>query len=207
MTDERISQFTILPGGGGEDEVMALISPEARNNVRRASRRGVSVELDNDAMAEVWRIHEESLRALGAPVRSRSFFEAIPAHLRPGEGFDIWTARVDGEAVAALLVVRFNGVSEYFASGTRSGHRRENPHAAVVFAALVHETRRGARIWNWGGTRYGWDGVFHFKRKWGSGERRYRYFVHVNDRSLLDSTPEELVERFPRFYVLPFSRL
>lgn len=207
MTDERISQFTVLAGIGGEDEVMALISAEARSNVRRAARRGVSVELDNDAMAEVWRIHADNMEALGAPARSRRFFEAIQTRLRPGDGFDIWVARVSGMVAAALLVVRFNGVSEYFTSGTRSGYRGHNPHAALVFAALVHETRNGARIWNWGGTHHGMDGVLHFKRKWGSREGRYRYFIHVNERSLLEATQTELLERFPGFYILPFSAL
>jgi Acetyltransferase (GNAT) domain len=207
LTDERISQFTLLPRGGAEEEVMALISGEARNNVRRSSRRGVSVELDNSALGEVHRIHAETMARLGAPPKSRRFFESIPRHLRPDEGFDIWVARVGGEVAAALLVIRFNGVSEYFASGTRSGFRSHNPHPALVFAALVHETRRGARIWNWGGTRHGMDGVFHFKRKWGSRQGRYRYFVHLNDRSLRRTKPSELLARFPNFYVLPFFAL
>jgi hypothetical protein len=208
LIDERISQFTVLSGKRGEDEVMAMISAEARNNVRRARRRGVSVELDSAAMPEVWRIHRENMRALEAPERSRRFFQALALHLRAGEGYDIWTARIDGEVAAALLVVRFNGVSEYFTSGTRLEYRWQNPHAALLIAALAHEAERGARIWNWGGTHLrGMDGVFHFKRKWGSREGRYRYFVQLNDRSLLDSTPAELVERFPGFYVLPFRAL
>lgn len=207
LTDERISQFTVVDGITDETAVLGLISAEARNNVRRAVRRGVSVERDNDAIAEVWRIHQENMEALGAPARSRRFFEAIPSRLHRGEGFDIWIARVDGEVAAALLVVRFNGVSEYFSSGTRIEHRWRNPHAALIFAALVHETRTGARIWNWGGTHHGMDGVFHFKSKWGSREQRYRYFVHVNNQGLLEATPDELVERFPGFYVVPFSAL
>jgi hypothetical protein len=207
LTDERFTQFTMLPAGGGEPEVMELISPEARGNVRRASRRGVSVELDNDAMSSVHRIHVETMERFGAPPKSWRFFGAIPGELRAGEDFDIWIARVDGELAAALLVIRFNGVSEYFASGTRDGFRGHDPHAALVFAAMVHEARGGARIWNWGGTRDGMDGVFHFKRKWGSRVGRYRYFVHVNDRSLQDASPEELVARFPGFYVIPFAAL
>jgi hypothetical protein len=207
MTDERISQFTVLPVRGGEDEVMKLISAEARNNVRRAMRRGVSVERDNGAMGDVHRIHEQTMKTLDAPPKSRRFFEAIAERLRPGEDFDIWIARIRGEVAAALLVVRFNGVAEYFASGTLARYRPHNPHAAVVFAALVHETRNGARVWNWGGTRHGMDGVFHFKSKWGSSESRYRYFVRVNDMSLLEATPGELLDRFPSFYVLPFYAL
>jgi hypothetical protein len=207
FTDERISQFTPLPAGGGEDEVLAMISSEARNNVRRAARRGVSIVRDSAALADVHRLHQENMAALGAPPKSRSFFESIPDHLRPGEGFDIWTATVGGELAAALLVTRFNGVSEYFASATRPRYRRHNPHPALIFTALVHETRRGARIWNWGGTRHGMDGVFHFKRKWGSRRRGYRYFVRVNDASLLHLAPEELMARFPNFYVVPFDSL
>ena len=207
LIDQRFTQFTVLPAGGGERDVLALISPEARGNVRRATRRGVSVALDNDAMAAVHQVHVETMDRFGAPPKSRRFFEAIPGELRAGEDFDIWTARVDGDLAAALLVIRFNGVSEYFASGTRQGLRGYDPHAALVFAAMVHETRRGARIWNWGGTRDGMDGVFHFKSKWGSRAGRYRYFVHVNDRSLRDAAPEELVARFPGFYVIPFASL
>jgi lipid II:glycine glycyltransferase (peptidoglycan interpeptide bridge formation enzyme) len=207
LTDERISQFTLLPPGGGEEEVLTLISPEARNNVRKARRHGVSIERENDALEEVRRIHEEVMEAHSAPPKSRRFFEAIPTHLRAGEDFDIWVARVDGEVVAALLVIRFNGVSEYFTSGTKTGFRSHDPHPALVFTALVDETRSGARIWNWGGTREGMDGVLHFKRKWGSLAGRYRYFVRVNDQSLLDASPAELMARFPGFYVVPFAAL
>ena len=207
LTDERFSQFTLLPAGGGEPEVMALISSEARNNVRRAARRGVEIELDGSALPEVHRVHEQVMAGFGARPKSRRFFEAIGERLRPGEGFDVWIAHVEGEVAAALLVVRFAGVSEYLASGTLDGFRRHNPHPALVFAAMVEETRRGARIWNWGGTRDGMEGVFHFKRKWGSLAGRYRYFVRVNDRSLFDASPEELVTRFPGFYVVPFAAL
>jgi hypothetical protein len=207
LTDERISQITVLADRRSEAEVAALISPEAKGNLRKAARRGVTVEIDNGAMEAVWRIHRETMAALGAPAKSRAFFAAIATRLCPGEDFDIWIARVGGEVAAALLVVRFNGVSEYFTSGTHIPYRRHNPHAAIVFAAMVHEARRGARMWNWGGTRHGMDGVFRFKRKWGSREGRYRYFVQVNDDSLLDARPEELVERFPGFYVVPFGAL
>jgi hypothetical protein len=207
ITDERIIHFTALPSGGGEDEVMALISSEARNNVRRAARRGVNIARDNGAIGEVHRIHAEVMETLGAPPKSQGFFEAIAARLRPGEEFNVWLARVADEVAAALLVIRFNGVSEYFASGTRPSFRSHHPHPALVFTAMADEARSGARLWNWGGTRHGMTGVSHFKSKWGSQQGRYRYFVHVNDQSLRDSAAYELLSRFPGFYVLPFAAL
>lgn len=207
LTDERISQFTVLPAGGGEDELMARISREARNNVRRARRRGVSVGRASAAVAEVARINRANMEALGVPAKSKRLFSSIPGRFPPGEGSDVWLARVDGEVVAALLLLRFNGVAEYFASGTRPEFRRHDPHSALVFEAMAAEAARGTRIWNWGGTQDGMTGVFNYKRKWGTSQGRYRYHVHVNDRSLLGATPAELLERFPGFYVLPFSAL
>ena len=207
LTDERFTQFVILPARGEGPNVMELISAEARSNVRRAERRGVKVELDNEALPAVQLIHEETMARFGASPRSWRFFSSIPTELRAGEDFDIWVARLEGELAAAMLVIRFNGISEYFASGTRGGFRAQNPHPALVFAALDHEARGGARIWNWGGTRDGMDGVFHFKSKWGSRAGRYRYLVHVNDDALFDASPDQLVERFPGFYVLPFAAL
>jgi hypothetical protein len=205
LTDHRIGQYTVLSGRG--HEAMEWISSEARNNVRRAERRGVTVVVDNSAMTDVIRIHGATMAGLGAPPKSERFFEAIARTLRAGEDFDIWTARVGGRIAAALLVIRFNGVSEYFTSGTLAEFRWNNPHPALVVAALRHELETGARIWNWGGTRLGMDGVFHFKRKWGSLHRPYRYFVQVNDDSLLKATPAELYQRFPNFFVVPFAEL
>ena len=41
----------------------------------------------------------------------------------------------------------------------------------------------------------------------GRRDRRYRYFVKLNDRALLDERPAALTDRFTGFYVVPFSSL
>jgi hypothetical protein len=207
LTDERISQVTPLPSEASEDAIMGVIRSEARRNVRKAKRLGVTVERDEQALDELYRIHAENMEAIGGLAKSERFFEALPRHLRPGEDYDNWLARLDGEVVAALLVLRFNGVVEYFTSGTAHEHRTDNPHAVLLLEALLDSIRRGFRKWNWGGTWTSQTGVYRFKRKWGSEERPYRYFVQLNDRSLTEATPDQLLERFRHFYVLPFSEL
>jgi CelD/BcsL family acetyltransferase involved in cellulose biosynthesis len=207
MTDERISHVTPLAEGAGEEEIMALIASEARRNVRKARRLGVSVERDPDALPELYPIHEENMRAAGGPPKSRKFFEALPRHLRPGREFDFWIARLDGRTIAGLLVLRFGQVAEYFTSGTEHEHRTVNPHAALLITAMSELAAEGIREWNWGGTQAHQIGVYRFKQKWGAAEGSYRYFVNVNDDGLLDSAPEEIVARFPHFYVVPFSAL
>jgi hypothetical protein len=207
ITEERISQATPLPAGAGEEEILALVDSSARRNVRKADRLGVEVAIDPDALADLHRLHAENMEAIGGRAKQASFFEAIPAHLRAGEEFDLWVARLDGDVISALLVLHFNGVSEYFTPATAHEHRSDQPLAAILVRAMSDSARRGRRLWNWGGTWGTQDGVYRFKRKWGAVDRRYLYFIQLNDRALLESSPEELLERFPHFYVVPFSAL
>ncbi len=147
------------------------------------------------------------MSAMGGLAKSQEFFASIPSHLRAGEDFDVWVARADGSIVAGLLVLYGNSVAEYFTPAVEHDHRSGQPMALILLRAMVDAAERGCSAWNWGGTWTSQDGVFRFKRKWGAQESRYRYFVKVNDGELLDSTPEELQERFPHFYVAPYSAL
>jgi lipid II:glycine glycyltransferase (peptidoglycan interpeptide bridge formation enzyme) len=147
------------------------------------------------------------MSAIGGLAKSRDFFSAVTRHLRAGEDFELWVARAHGETIAGLLVLHFNQVTEYFTPATQHQHRTDQPLALILVKAMVNAAKRGSRFWNWGGTWTSQDGVYRFKRKWGAEDRRYRYFVRINDRSVLEATPEELLDRFPHFYVVPFSAL
>ena len=207
LTDERISQVTTLPAESDDQRILSLVESSARRNARKAERAGMEIEVDPSAWAELHEIHRDNMSAIGGLAKSRDFFEAVTRHLRAGEDFEIWVARSQGETIAGLLVLHFNRVTEYFTPATRHEHRSEQPLALILVRAMAAAARRGSRLWNWGGTWSAQDGVYRFKRKWGAEEGRYRYFIRVNDRSLLDASPEELRGRFPHFYVAPFSAL
>jgi hypothetical protein len=207
LIDERISQVTPIPPNAGEDQILKLIDSSARRNVRKAERLGVEVAIDHGALPELHRLHRENMEAIGGVAKDEGFFEAVPRHLRPGEEFDLWVARLGGEVVSALLLLHFNEVTEYFTPATAHEHRSDQPLAAILVRAMSAAAQRGQRLWNWGGTWGTQDGVYRFKRKWGAEEGRYRYFIRLNDRGLLQASPAQLRERFPHFYVVPFSAL
>ena len=207
LTDDRISQFTPLPAGGGRDAVLELAESSARRNVRKAERAGFEVSRDESASTELHRLHEENMVAIGGLAKEKTFFDAVTETLRPREDFELWTARAGGELAAGLLLLRFNGVVEYFTPASAHDYRSEQPLAVILAEAMSAAAERGDRIWNWGGTWNDQDGVFRFKRKWGAEQGDYRYFVKLNDDSLLDASAEELRQRFPHFYVVPFSSL
>jgi Acetyltransferase (GNAT) domain len=207
LTDERIGQVTTLPVEADKAQLLSLVESSARRNVRKAERAGIEIDVDASAWPELHEIHRNNMEAIGGLAKSHAFFQAVTRHLRAGEDFQLWVARSNGETIAGLLVLHFSQVTEYFTPATRHQRRSDQPLALILVRAMIEAAERGSRLWNWGGTWSSQDGVYRFKRKWGADDRPYRYFVRVNAPSVLDSTPEELVERFPHFYVVPFSAL
>jgi CelD/BcsL family acetyltransferase involved in cellulose biosynthesis len=207
-TDERISQVTELPSPPGEEEaLLELIEPSARRNVRKARRTGIAVSTEPAALGAVAEIHRANIEALGGLAKEPAFFAAVPRHFEPGTDFEVYVAELDGAVVGGLLVFFFNGTVEYFTPAVDHDHRSDQPLALLLIEAMAAAARRGFERWNWGGTWTTQDGVARFKRKWGARDGRYRYFVQVNDDSLLDASPDELRARFGHFYVVPFSAL
>ena len=205
LTDERISQVTDLPGD--EDALLGLIESSARRNVRKAQRAGIVATTDVSRLPSVAEIHRDNIEALGGRAKELGFFEEVPRHFEAGNDFEVHVALLDDEVVAGLLVFLFNGTVEYFTPAVHHDHRAEQPLALLLVEAMTAAAQRGCRRWNWGGTWTSQDGVYRFKRKWGARDGRYRYYVQLNDESLLDAAPVELRARFGDFYVVPFSAL
>lgn len=205
LTDERISQVTDLPAD--EEALLELIEASARRNVRKARRTGIVATTDAARLPAVAEIHRANIEALGGRAKELSFFEAVPRHFEAGRDFDVHVALLGDEVVAGLLVFSFNGTVEYFTPAVDHDHRSEQPLALLLVEAMTAAAQRGYKRWNWGGTWTSQDGVHRFKAKWGAHDGHYRYYVQLNDESLLDATPDDLRARFGDFYVVPFSAL
>lgn len=203
--DERLAGFTALPRT--KDELFSVIDGSARANINKAERSGVTTAVDNDAWAFLEQVHLENMAAIGGHAKQRAFFELLPTHFEAGSDYRIYTARVDGELVAALLLLYCGATVEYFTPVTRHEARSLQPMSAILRDAMLDAARNGFRRWNWGGTWSEQDGVGRFKRKWGAEFSTYRYYVQINDAGLRDGPAERLLTDWPGFYVLPFGSL
>lgn len=65
----------------------------------------------------------------------------------------------------------------------------------------------GYNRWNWGGTWITQEGVYNFKKKWGTEDYPYYYYNKIYDKKILEIEKQELLEEFEYFYVIPFSVL
>lgn len=208
FVEERIGQVTWLPAADDAAEaVLALIDGSTRRNIRKAQKSGVSVLVENSAVDSLERIHRENMEEIGGRQKSGKFFMELPINLKVNSEYRIYTARIDNEIVSALLLLYFNDSVEYFMPATLSEFRNSQPMALAIYQAMLDAAARGIACWNWGGTWLSQEGVYRFKKKWGAEDQRYRYYVRVNDKSLLSRSRAELLNAYPDVYVVPFDRL
>lgn len=202
-TDSRVGQFSPLVEDHGA--LMARFHYKTRNMIRKAEKSGVTVAVDNKAIGFLREVHYENLAALGGIPKPAAFFELFPKYFPTDTDYRIYTARIDGEAVAALLLFYFSRTVEYFMPVIRKDFRDQQPMSLLVYTAMCDAANQGYAWWNWGGTWHTQEGVYRFKSRWGTVDRPYTYYVQLNRLGLEQHARQEILDAYPFFYVLPFT--
>jgi lipid II:glycine glycyltransferase (peptidoglycan interpeptide bridge formation enzyme) len=206
--DSRIGQWTSLSAGDADPEtLLARIDSSARRNVKKAEAEGIFVEIDCGQMDRLRQMHQDNMRAIGGLPKEDSFFTGVARHFQPGQDYEIYVAKRDGQIIAGLLVFYFNRAVEYFVPAVDHAYRSLQPSSLILITALAEAARRGFKRWNWGGTWETQIGLHRFKRKWAALERRYCYYTQLNDDSILSWSRPRILKTFPGFFVLPFFAL
>lgn len=209
--DERIGQLTPLPldEGSVEEQLMALYHQKTRNVVRRALKSGLEVgaEPGCESMDFLIQTHQENMNEIGGKGKPDRFFRLIPECFEYGSDYRIYCAYKKGRPAAALLLFYFNQTVEYFTPVIRSEYRADQPLSLLIYSAMADAVRAGFSWWNWGGTWLDQDGVYHFKKHWGTKDKPYYYYINIRKQSILSLSKAELLDEFPDFYVAPFGKL
>src|SRR5262249_1126484 len=148
-----------------------------------------------------------NMAAIGGRAKSDAFFDLVPTCFENERDWDLYVAEVGGATMAALLVFYYGQTVEYFTPAVEESHRELQALPLIIATAVGEAVKRGMQRWNWGATWESQTGVYRFKKKWASQEKRYSYSTYIQDVTLLRQTPAALLERYPNFYVLPFSAL
>lgn len=208
LRDERIGQFTFFPADRSPASLMGTFSDPRPRNIRKAQREGIEVQVlqTEEAIDFLYVTHRDNITSIGGLPKRREFFQAIPDNLPTG-GWKVYVACRGAERVAALLLLYFNQTVEYFTPCVVEAHRSSQALPLLVYQAMVDAMQQGFAQWNWGGTWLTQDGVYAFKKKWGTTDLRYYYYTSLRNPAIRRSTREELLREYPGFYVLPFSAL
>ena len=203
-SDDRIGQV-VDPIAADPDARLAGYHQKTRNMVRKAQRQGLELREERAAVDFLHAVHAENLATIGGRAKPAHFFRALGEHL--GDAWTIYTASLDGERVAGLLVLWFGDCVEYYTPVTRAAFRAAQPMTLLVHHALGEAAARGCRRFNFGGTWTTQEGVYRFKARFGATDVPYRYYVlRLRDESpLLAADPLSARAALDGYYLYPMA--
>jgi peptidoglycan pentaglycine glycine transferase (the first glycine) len=158
-------QHTMIIKLGTEEQTLASFNRGTRYNIRLAEKRGVTVVEGRDA-AELARQSGASAARQGIRLPVASYYQLL-LDLLPGAR--TYVASVEGQPVAAMLVIHFAGRGYYMFSGSNGERRELKPVYAAKWAAIQGAIRAGCRDYDLWGVPPGsdkthpWYGLWEFK--------------------------------------------
>jgi hypothetical protein len=155
----------------GADAVWDGLKSKVRTAIRRAAKQGLTfrVSTSMDDIAVFHRMHvdlrKSKYRMLAQPL---SFLEEL--HGRFGDDMAVILAEEDGDPVAAMVYLAFNGVWYYKFSASYPRHYR--PNGALIIEACREGDRRGLHLLDMGRSDLDQAGLVDFKEQFASTSRR-----------------------------------
>ncbi len=208
FVDERTGQITHLDRNSVRNELMSGFHYKTRNMIRKAERCGIEIRQGHDegAFDFLAGVHKENMLAINGRAKDSRFFKCVREVFEPGTEYRIYTAYLDNEPVASMLLFYFNRTVEYYTPVVRREFRGMQPISLLIVEAMEDAAGMGYKYWNWGGTHPEQESLYRFKTRWAAEDRPYYYFTRLYNKGLLELPKEELLKEYPYFYVMPFSK-
>lgn len=211
--DSRIGQFVdlgaVAQNQEAEHQLMSLFHSKTRNMVRKSLKEVSDIRINYSEQAWNFLVdtHKSNIREVGGVYKEKKVFDSIRKNFHQGADYELWTANVGENLAAALLIFYFKNTVEYFTPCIDSSYRSLQPLSGIIFKAMMSAVERGCRTWNWGGTWETQSGVYLFKSRWGTTDKKYMYYTNVYDENIYNLSKEILLAEYENFYVLPFKEL
>jgi CelD/BcsL family acetyltransferase involved in cellulose biosynthesis len=154
-----------------EDELWRKVASSARRNVLKARRLGVSIE-EAAGPADVaagYEVLSNVYRRIRVPLPDRSLFEAAFRILGPLGRFRVLLARMGGQTIGVMTLLRYKDVVTYWYTGALRDHARVGVGDLLVASAIESGRELGCRVLDFGGAGRPEEpyGVRDFKAKYG----------------------------------------
>ncbi len=168
------------------DDNLKSVPRKQRAMIRKGIRNQLKSEIDDD-VGRLYRIYAESVRNLGTPVFSKSYFRILREEFRTSS--DIITVTRSGRAVASVLNFYFRDeVLPFYGGGTRTA-RALAGNDFMYWEVMRRACERGYRTFDFGRSKIG-TGSYAFKHNWGfePAPLAYQFRLRVG-RSMPDLNP------------------
>ena len=146
---------------GTEEEILARMKQKTRYNLRLAQRKGVKIRTGNEADFELlYRMYAETSLRDGFVIRDEKYYRRVWKtfldNLCEKSGRALPAAQpliadLEGEAVAAVIPVRFARSAWYLYGMSRELHREKMPNYLLQWEAMRWAKQAGCQVYDlWG---------------------------------------------------------
>jgi serine/alanine adding enzyme len=155
----------VLELAADEDGQWAAFDAKLRNQIRKASKSGLTCRRGAEHLPAFHRVFSESMRDLGTPAMELAYFARVLE--RYGDAADVFVVYRDAEPVGGMFVVRHGDTlfDPWAASLRRYFHL--NPNNLVYWEALRHAIAAGLKRFDFGRSQPG-TGTYRFKEQFGA---------------------------------------
>lgn len=144
------------------------ITSKNRNMIRKAQKSGVEIysgrnEILYEEFREIYNSTMENDNAEEYYFFGKEFYKSICYHLP--ENAQLFYAMLDGEMIAASIMIAANGKLNYHLSGSKYEYRNLAPSNLLLYKAALWGSANGCKTFHLGGgVGSGEDNLFRFKK-------------------------------------------
>lgn len=182
-----------------------------RRNLEKTKKSPVRISLDQTKanVSECWKIYEKRMRELGAASLPKEFFMGVLNELTPkGKGKFLFAFH-QGKMIGCCLFLPYRTILDVPMMTMDSEYKKFGANYLFSMYMLNWAHQNSISIVNWMSSPRKGDGVYKWKKQWGSHECNLLYLTRIlGDISHWSSMSHvELFEAYRFHYLLPYNLL
>lgn len=173
----------ILDLSDGSEGVWSRISKTRKKQIRRAERRGLTVDMVNSgSFDEHYVLLKKTYDKAGLPLYPIELIQKAIDSFSPTNQILMVEVRLEGQLVAFRLILLYQTKMYDWFAGSSVEHHSYYPNDIAVWKALEWGVNNGYTEFDFGGAGHPDKpyGIREFKRKFGGKEVNYGVFMKVN---------------------------
>jgi serine/alanine adding enzyme len=156
------------------------LNTKARNQVRKAEKSGLTVEIGAHLWQEFLNVYRVNQRDLGTPTHATTWYRKLAETY--ADDMSVILIRKGDEAVAGGWSFHFKDTAVLQYAASKREHLRLCPNNLAYWAGIEHMCRKGVKLFDFARSRRD-SGTFHFKQQFGAVPRQTHYQYLLNTAS------------------------
>jgi FemAB-related protein (PEP-CTERM system-associated) len=170
------STFGCVLAEDDEAILAAVTKRKQRAVIRKSLKNDLTYRIDSDT-ATAYNVYSESLRNLGTPVFSASYFGALQQIF--GERCDVLTVEHQGRAISSVLSFYYKGqVLPYYGGGLNEARALKSNDYMYYQLMCSSKSSRQSNYFDFGRSKDD-SGAYKYKRTWGMEPQPMHYLFYL----------------------------